>query len=412
MRRVLRWSLRALGVLAALIVALIAFGFWLAHQPDPPPIVATTPAERRELNLKVFDEAWTQVDRHYFDQTFNGLDWEKVRVEARPQAAAAKDTAELYNVLWSMLDRLGTSHVMALHPTPVGKPEAAGDQPVKDAADYGARFDAGMGLKMAFTSHGAFVTDVLKDSPPEKLGVEPGWGIANARISPKPGAGGHAEFGLVTLELAELTIAYDFPLADPPPARAAYTLPSGVRVLRFDGFDDESADWLIKQLQHAPAAGVVIDLRQNPGGRVRATSRALGALLPPSSVIGTDLKARRKRLERTGRDRPLYVGPLAVLIGPASSSGAEIMADALRFQRRGVLVGERTAGKVLTSRNYRLPDGGLVQVAISDFRGPAGKRIEGVGVEPDVFARETLAAIRADRDLVVEAADAALARQR
>lgn len=412
MRRVLKWVLWTLGVLAALFAALMAFGFWLALQPDPPPIVATTPAERRELNLKVFDETWKQVDMRYFDQTFNGLDWDRVQAETRPKAAAARDSAELYNLLWSMLDRLQTSHVTAIPPLPVGKPVVAGSQPVKDAADYGARFDAGIGLEMAMTSHGAFVTDVRKGSPPERLGIEPGWSISGFRLSPKPGDGGRAEFEFTTLQGEARQVAYDFPLADPTPPRAAYSLPSGVRVLRFDSFDDDNADWLLEELARAPAAGVIIDLRRNTGGSSRASTRILGGLLLPRSVIGSVLEADRKTIRRTGKDQPIYAGPVAVLIGPASSSGSEIMADALRFHRRVVLVGDRTAGKVLTSRNYRLPDGGQVQVAISDFKGPAGQRIEGVGVEPDITARETLAAIRAERDLVVEAAEGALAMQR
>ena len=54
----------------------------------------------------------------------------------------------------------------------------------------------------------------------------------------------------------------------------------------------------------------------------------------------------------------------------------------------------------------------MVQVAVQDFEDPTGQRLEDQGVAPDIFARQTVEAIRSDRDLVVEAADAAMSRAR
>jgi carboxyl-terminal processing protease len=86
-----------------------------------------------------------------------------------------------------------------------------------------------------------------------------------------------------------------------------------------------------------------------------------------------------------------------------------MLAYALRHSGRAVLVGDRTAGQVLTARNWPLPDGGRLSVATGNFTTANGARLEAVGVSPDIAVSETLNAIREGRDLVIEAADAALA---
>jgi carboxyl-terminal processing protease len=97
-----------------------------------------------------------------------------------------------------------------------------------------------------------------------------------------------------------------------------------------------------------------------------------------------------------------------VLVGPESASSAEVFAAALQHHRRAILVGKTTAGSVMTSRLFSLPDGGTLSLAVSEFVAPDGRRLEGVGVRPDVDAISTLAAVRAGRDILLEAAIAAL----
>ena len=100
----------------------------------------------------------------------------------------------------------------------------------------------------------------------------------------------------------------------------------------------------------------------------------------------------------------MFDGRLSVLVGPISASSAEVAASALRHHGRAVLVGSQTSGNVLRSRRYALPDGGTATVANQDYLTPSVRRIEKVGVQPDLEVSQTLAATRAGRDLVVEAA--------
>ena len=96
---------------------------------------------------------------------------------------------------------------------------------------------------------------------------------------------------------------------------------------------------------------------------------------------------------------------MIVLIGPRSTSAAEIVADAVKVNHRGLLIGRITNGSVLNSGSFPLPDGGSVTIPVCDFMGPDKKRIEGVGVEPDIEIIPTLNDIRAGHDLVLERAE-------
>jgi len=87
-----------------------------------------------------------------------------------------------------------------------------------------------------------------------------------------------------------------------------------------------------------------------------------------------------------------------VLVGSASGSAAEIFSAVLQDHERATVVGRRTAGAVLASWFYRLPDGGELQLSREDYIAPQGRRIEGVGVEPDVVVPRTLNDLRAGRD--------------
>jgi C-terminal processing protease CtpA/Prc len=111
---------------------------------------------------------------------------------------------------------------------------------------------------------------------------------------------------------------------------------------------------------------------------------------------------RRENVQKLhGIGARAYVGPLAILVGPDSASGAEALAALVDESGRGVTVGERTAGALTGASEYKLPDGGQLSVAEFDIRTPAGRRLEGVGLEPHIAVKPTLADRRAGRDPVL-----------
>jgi len=400
-----------------LLLAVVAVGglIWWGSTLRLPPQPHTV-AEREARNLNVFDAVWGQVDRHYFDRSFRGQDWPALRVMYR--ARAANQTADVFlytNVLNAMISRLKDGHVSALlPPEPVISAELPHKGPACSSLDYG--------LGATWVPPVGPVIDVRKGSPADLAGIEPGspllaWSVSGTSCKVVVNLAARSPSGQTRTLRAQ---------ARPVPNYSgleARNLPDGVRLLRFDSFDDASTLWLLDELKHAPPSGVILDLRRNPGGRLIDLQEIAGVLFGPGQALGvfTDAKRRvairsqpmtwwRRILMHDHDHSPqqAYRGKLAVLIGPMSASASEVLAETARFHHRGTVVGERSAGSVEQSRNFSLPDGGTVEVAVADYLSPAGYRLEGRGVAPDIRVRQTLAAIRADRDLVVEAADGAL----
>jgi carboxyl-terminal processing protease len=363
-------------------------------------------------NLRIFDAAWKAVDRNYYDREARRKDWTAIGASARPLAAEARDDVDLYlNILWPMLQRLGDSHFSAIPPSaPNALPAPAQETPLAARPEEALPQDTraptrGLGFTYHFARGGIWIVDVAKDSPLDQAALEPGDAISEMRIGPPKVDGAQFEgvferAGGGTVKVAYLWI----PETESP--TASRRLPSGRLLLRFDAFDAASADWVIDQLRSAPSEGVLLDLRRNSGGRSLAEHRVLGALLGPDLTMGVNLDGRR-RVQRSMGTK-VYAGPLAVLVGANSASAAEASAAALRYHGRAIIVGQRTAGALLVSRDFRLPGGGSIQIPVADYFTPSGERLEGQGVVPDREVRPTLAAIRAERDLVVEAAEAAL----
>jgi len=135
-----------------------------------------------------------------------------------------------------------------------------------------------------------------------------------------------------------------------------------------------------------------------------------GALLGEDVGLGITRTAGLSTTIHTVRFTDHYQGPLVVLIGPGSASAAEITAAAVQDHKRGKLIGRTTNGAVVPGQWFDLPDGGKMMIPVSDFVRSNGRRIEGFGVEPDIWVLPTLDDVRAGRDPVLERAVQELSR--
>lgn len=386
--------------LKAYLPCLFAAGLLLTGAPLARAEKATN-TERH--NLRIFDAAWKIVDQRYYDRNARRADWAAIGKQARPIAAKATDDVDLYmNVLWPTLEALGESHFSASPPKPheSSRPISTPSPPSEQGPVY-----QGMGFAFTSDTHQTVVIEVENGSPIERADIAPGDKVVRMKIhwNEPSDASFEGRFRRSDGTIAE--VAYRWAEVARPPF-AALMLPSGRLLLRFDAFDEDSVGWVLGQLRTAPNRGVVLDLRRNDGGLVVENQKLLGALLGDGVPIGISVSG--KRSIRATKGPKIYFGPLAVLIGAGSGSAAEITADVLQHYGRAALVGERTAGQVLTSREFDLPGGGVIQIPVADYLNLEGKRLEGVGVSPSHEVRQTLAAVRTGRDAVVEGAEAAL----
>jgi carboxyl-terminal processing protease len=131
------------------------------------------------------------------------------------------------------------------------------------------------------------------------------------------------------------------------------------------------------------AGGVVLDLRDNPGGLLDEAVGVASVFLDGGPVVSYD---RRSEPSRTfeAYDGGDTTTPVVVLVNPSTASAAEVVAAALQDRNRAVVVGTRTYGKGSVQEPSRLSDGSALELTVGRYLTPAGRSLEGVGVEPDV----------------------------
>ena len=191
-------------------------------------------------------------------------------------------------------------------------------------------------------------------------------------------------------------------------------LDDGVGYVRLRGFAETTAAELaaaIAALQAAGMRALIVDLRDCPGGLLDSAVTVAGRFLARgqaiATVVGREGAEARHVAEADGPWREL---PLVALIGPATASGAEIVADALATHGRGTLIGETTLGKGTVENIHELGNGWALKLSTGRFLGASGQALQGKGVRPHLPATAGDEKTRADQaiDAVVDGQDAAL----
>ncbi len=364
------------------------------------PCPAKVPAYTPELEGRVFDRAWDLVADRYWDRGRTGEAWADARDRFRPRAIAAPDRSAFYTLLGEMLASLGDSHVYAIDPVQIA---------IGKAHDAG-RAAAGFGLTMLPDDDGRWlVRRVGAGSSAAQAGVEIGWEVRTVNGEPvdldyQPDAGEHAVFIFADEHGASHVLTLAAAMEQPEPERLAKRLPGDVLLVKLDGFDPGSDRWLARSLADERPRAVILDLRDNGGGDADVLARVAGLFFADDRPLVRRI-GRRETIQRLhGAGTRAFAGPLALLVGSDSASGAEALAALIDESGRGTTVGERTAGALTGGAEYRLPDGGQLSVAEFDIRTPAGRRLEGVGLEPRVPVKPSLADRRAGRDPALQRA--------
>lgn len=156
-----------------------------------------------------------------------------------------------------------------------------------------------------------------------------------------------------------------------------------IRIKQFD--NDISQDFRnhLNSLLAQEAKGLVIDLRDNPGGDYREVVKICDMLLPSGLIVYVEDRDGNRKEEYSDSN---YVDiPISVLVNGYSASASEILSAALKDYGKGTLVGTRTFGKGLVQQiDMRFANGGGLKYTVARYFTPSGKHIHDVGVEPDV----------------------------
>ena len=168
-------------------------------------------------------------------------------------------------------------------------------------------------------------------------------------------------------------------------------------VLRVTTFNDQTWPNLREGIEEAiedaggldEISGVVLDLRNNPGGLLNQAIRVADAFIDQGEIVST--RGRRdedsERFNATAGD--LIGGkPIVVLINGGSASASEIVAGALQDHRRGVVVGTRSFGKGSVQTVMPLRGDGAMRLTTSRYYTPSGRSIQALGISPDILVEQ------------------------
>lgn len=175
----------------------------------------------------------------------------------------------------------------------------------------------------------------------------------------------------ITREIIKLETVYDEML----PNKIGY-----IKITMFDQNTAKDFKAALDRLKSQGMRGLILDLRDNPGGLLEETIDISNLILPKGVVVTTKGRVDSKEYYSKGPGLGL---PLAVLVNKGSASASEILAGAIKDRKVGVLVGTTTFGKGLVQTIVDFGDGTGLKYTIARYYTPNGTNIQGKGIEPN-----------------------------
>ncbi|WP_022948280.1 S41 family peptidase [Methylohalobius crimeensis] len=177
-----------------------------------------------------------------------------------------------------------------------------------------------------------------------------------------------------------------------------HLLEDGYGYLRITSFQSGTGEELLKAIgqlkDKGPLKGVILDLRNNPGGVLNAAVAVSDAFLDKGLIVYTDGRIEESKMEFEATPGDDLEGvPLAVLINAGSASASEIVAGALQDHKRAILMGQKSFGKGSVQTILPLSNDGAVKMTTARYYTPSGRSIQAEGIIPDIV----LGAVRLEK---------------
>jgi carboxyl-terminal processing protease len=175
-------------------------------------------------------------------------------------------------------------------------------------------------------------------------------------------------------------------------------LEDGYGYLRVTNFRDKTHADMVKALTELekgkkPLQGLVLDLRNNPGGLLDQAVDVSDEFLTSGLIVYTDgrIKSQNMKFEATPKE-PRHRYPIVVLVNEGSASAAEIVAGALQDHKRALVLGVQTFGKGSVQTVIPLEDGSGLRLTTARYYTPSGRSIQATGIVPDVMVEQQVLA--------------------
>ena len=274
-----------------------------------------------------------------------------------------------------------------------------GDMQVQTKGEFG-----GLGIEVTMEGGVVKVVSPIDDTPAHRAGIQPGDLII--------GIDGEQVFGLtlgeavdrmrgpvkseivVTVKRESIEQPFDVTIVrDVIRIKSVKFKAEGnvafVRITSFNEQTDSGLDKAMKALTEEigdELQGVVIDLRNNPGGLLDQAIAVADAFLEKGEIVSTRGRGSRGGQRFNARGGDIAQGlPIVVLINSGSASASEIVAGALQDHKRAVILGTRSFGKGSVQTIIPLPGNAAMRLTTARYYTPSGRSIQATGIEPDIF---------------------------
>lgn len=386
-----------------------------------------TAIQRQQAEIMLRDVT-DDVKKHYYDPARLGSGWDAAVREAKEQIEKSDSINRALSSIAAVLDSLHDSHTFFLPPS----------RPFRN--DYG--------FEMQMVGDRCYVTRVRPGSDAAAKGLRPGdeivsvdgyaparsdiWRMKNVFwvLQPQPAlrlvlrdASGNqrqvdvaAQFRQIAPAITDLSGSGKADML-----RAIETEEDAIRPrfaqrganllivkLRTFSLSPGQIDSVLRKMRSHIA--VVLDLRGNPGGDREAVKSLLGGLFEKKVKIGQALGRRQDPAIETETCRHAFTGPLLVLLDSESGSGSEVFARVIQLEKRGLVLGDRSAGRVMAAQRF-MHQAGLDTVIVygasvtdSAIEMADGQSLEHKGVMPDKLILPTAADLAGGRDPVLAVA--------
>jgi len=348
-----------------------------------------------DVDFQLFWNVWTDLKKNYYEQPI-------------------EDKKLLYGAIQGMTDAVGDPYTMYFPPTQA-----------KAFADSMKGEFSGIGAEMGMKNGELQVIAPLPDSPAEKAGIQsrdfilkindedsltmpaeeavskirgPKGSTVTLTIGrtsepPKKDAQGHS-----ILETKELKIVRDTIVVK---SAKLTNKGHGIFVIQVSSFNDDVAETFVSlenQALEKGATGLIIDLRNDPGGYLERAVQIAGEWINGDVVVKQRKQGEIKEMFKGEGSNRLRSIPTVVLVNEGSASAAEILAGALQDYGIAKIVGAKTFGKGSVQNVIDYPDGSSVKITISEWVTPKERSIDKEGITPDIEVKMTSEDYNADRD--------------
>ena len=414
-------------------------------EPQNPPTIEPQRPVANRLSSKdrkeVFEKVWKEIRDHYYDPSFNGVNWEEVHRRYAPLVEATGSDLEFYVLMSQMTNELHDAHTRFSSPEQWknfrrqqgstvgfsvddidGKTVVTNVMPGSNAAHAGIQ--PGMAVvRVDGSPISERIAEIEKKRPPSSSERATRWFIYNRVFAGPPDT--DVKIGLQKADGSIFEVSVTRQMHSAVPEVLTHVLASGNVYIRFDGFQHPITKEFKEALQKfRNAPGLIVDLRRNGGGD-------LGVLLPIASYFFGRKTLFARDSTRTGKplsayagliklplelyvgkpSSQIYSGPVIVLVDAHSASSSEVFAAGMQDTRRAKILGTQSCGCVLGIAKPRvMKGGGVLEMSEVLWFSPKGRKLEGTGIIPDKVVAPTMFDLQRGRDAVLAEADKTLVK--